>query len=563
MRKPSRLALALLLSTLGAAGCAFEHGSVDPEGVVAQDQPLYIQNPNGNLWSSTTIPVCWENKTVSGITASELATRKAWIKTAVEGSWQHVSALRFTGWGTCSSGASGIHIDPTVPSGSKSAHVGAIGNALDGVDSGMHINVTAICDRNDAFTSIDGRVWDNGCQYALSVRAIHEFGHALGFLHESDRGDNPTTCVDGEPNYDRSNAVTVGEWDIRSVMSQSYCVNSYGKLSAADIAGVQRFYGVGAQKDWLWVSEGVNTPAATSAFTVPPRQTFQVKRVTQPGAGFTPIAGDFDGDGYTDIFWYKPGTGADRYWWGGDGTFTSAAATVDGSTYAPIAGDFDHDGTADILWYSPGAASHSIWWHQKGVRNAHGGSWIAQPGSSWRPMVGDFDGDHFADVLWYRFDDSNQQLWYGDASRSFSARKPFTVSGNYTAFTGDFDGDGATDVFWYLPDLGGAPASRIWWSAKSRSYVGANGAPFTSQTLSVYNQYRPVVGDFDGNGASDIVWESHPATTGESIWMFKKATSAAGRGHDAYPTSIWGDFKKAVTGRFTADSMDDIYWYGE
>src|SRR4051812_5532531 len=37
---------------------------------------------------------------------------------------------------------------------------------------------------------------------------------------------------------------------------------------------------------------------------------------TSVGAGAVPVAGDFDGDGHADVFWYRPGPSADVMWWG-------------------------------------------------------------------------------------------------------------------------------------------------------------------------------------------------------------------------------------------------------
>ena len=31
---------------------------------------------------------------------------------------------------------------------------------------------------------------------------------------------------------------------------------------------------------------------------------------------YIPLAGDFNGDGKTDIFWYSPGTGGESVWYG-------------------------------------------------------------------------------------------------------------------------------------------------------------------------------------------------------------------------------------------------------
>src|SRR5690606_37465102 len=86
--------------------------------------------------------------------------------------------------------------------------------------------------------------------------------------------------------------------------------------------------------------------------------TVPVPTVEQPPVG---VAGDFDGDGKTDVLHYGPGPGQDRIHWGGNnGTFTTATLTVNG-VYTPVVGDFDGDGKDDIFWYAPGPAADSMW----------------------------------------------------------------------------------------------------------------------------------------------------------------------------------------------------------
>lgn len=76
---------------------------------------------------------------------------------------------------------------------------------------------------------------------------------------------------------------------------------------------------------------------------------------------------------------------------------------------------------------------------------------------------------------------------------------------HYKPFVGDFDGDGLSDVFWYAP--GAAPDS-VWWSDRN--------GDFSATSTSVSGSYDPIVGDIDGNGIDDILWYRNGAPS--SIW---------------------------------------------
>ena len=60
---------------------------------------------------------------------------------------------------------------------------------------------------------------------------------------------------------------------------------------------------------------------------------------------YEPIAGDFDGDGRDDVFFYGGRTRADFVWYGGAArTFTSVSLTVNGAYRRPPVSEPDHSG---------------------------------------------------------------------------------------------------------------------------------------------------------------------------------------------------------------------------
>jgi hypothetical protein len=94
----------------------------------------------------------------------------------------------------------------------------------------------------------------------------------------------------------------------------------------------------------------------------------------QPAA-FQPVVADFSGDFKSDIVWYQPGTAIDVFWKGFAPTapyFARETANL-GMTgnWVPVAGDFNGDGTADIFFYGPGNASDRVW-------RSNQTAWLAQ-----------------------------------------------------------------------------------------------------------------------------------------------------------------------------------------
>src|SRR5690606_41115355 len=103
-----------------------------------------------------------------------------------------------------------------------------------------------------------------------------------------------------------------------------------------------------------------------------------------------------------------------------NGKLTSAKTTNVSGSYWPFAGDFDGDGKADIFWYGPGATQDSVW-YGSGTFGSFTSVKFTVSGV-YQPLVGRFTGgDARDDVLWFNGSNATTSpIWRGNANRTFS-----------------------------------------------------------------------------------------------------------------------------------------------
>ena len=223
------------------------------------------------------------------------------------------------------------------------------------------------------------------------------------------------------------------------------------------------------------------------------------------GPGFKPVPGDYDGDRRTDIAIYNTSGGA---WWiiptsgiGPQGQVGAYGVGWGGSAFKPVHGDYDGDGKTDIAIYNTAGGA---WWiipssgiGPQGQLGAYGVGW---GGSAFKPVHGDYDGDGKTDIAIY---DTSGGAWWIIPS---SGTGPQGQTGAYgvgwggSAFKpvpGDYDGDGKTDIAIYRATTGG------WWIIPSsgtgpQGQAGAYGVGWGG------SEFTPVPGDYDGDGKTDV-----------------------------------------------------------
>lgn len=292
------------------------------------------------------------------------------------------------------------------------------------------------------------------------------------------------------------------------------------------------WYAPGSGTDYLWTSNGDKTFTKTALST-------------QVNGTYTPIVGDFAGDNYDDIFWYAPGSAPDALWIGHDGgTFAKVSASVSG-TYQPFVltnSQYAVGGTDAIVWYAPGSSPDSMWAFTS-AQGAHTAIGLTVPGSP-KPLVGNFDGDSYADVFWYNAGTTPDELWRGTNGLGFFEKAGFNVNGTYQPVVEDFTPytDGRSDILWFKSGAGG---DQLW--------EGNSGGGFTPSTPSIPDVGTPLALDYEW-GYTYTVNPNGP----DRIWY--RNTPAADTAQNAANTELPSGYTPII-GEFVYVGERVVFWY--
>jgi hypothetical protein len=198
-------------------------------------------------WSNpSAIPVCIMNRSD---VSDEVFTD---IKNYVSTEYANKTGLNFVGWETCTS-AQGRSKVIRVTFANKHNWSGSGGITAGGGLSMVGMTSTSCgsdCEggtmrldisRTGAFPS-KGSSYRNFAMTRTRATAIHEFGHAIGLMHEHERSDaDDCDRSDGSVVADDSRYTYVTEYDGNSIMN--YChLSSQTTLTKSDVAGVAYLY---------------------------------------------------------------------------------------------------------------------------------------------------------------------------------------------------------------------------------------------------------------------------------------------------------------------------------
>jgi RHS repeat-associated protein len=222
------------------------------------------------------------------------------------------------------------------------------------------------------------------------------------------------------------------------------------------------YYGTSTIPDEIWFFDGRGV------------NDYSVRTISVNGT-YRPVAGDFDGDGFGDIYWYAPGTGADTIWWGhtnvDTGTAFTSQAVSRGGDHSPVSGDIDNNGFDDIVWYTPGTGADDVYF-AAGSRN----SWLSRAvtiNGTYELDTGDVDGDGKDDLM-FTPAAGGGTIWWGNTANGFATttQKAVSIPAGAQAAMGDHDGDGTDDAF--IDTDGGTDT--MWWGTTRTDFATAAAA---------------------------------------------------------------------------------------
>jgi hypothetical protein len=223
--------------------------------------------------------------------------------------------------------------------------------------------------------------------------------------------------------------------------------------------------------------------------------------------------GNFDGLGGADLLWRNSATG-ENYIYLMNGTAIAGEGYIrtvsDLSWQVAAVGDFDGDGKADILWRNTRTGENYIYlMNGTAIIGEAYVRTVADP--NWQVVgVGDFDGDLKSDILWRNASSGENYIYpmNGLAIKGTEGYIRTVADQNWQVVgVGDFNGDGKSDILWRNRVTGENYLYPMDGTAilASESYL---------RTVADTQWQIKGTGDYDGDGRADILW--HHATSGDN-----------------------------------------------
>jgi cathepsin L len=239
--------------------------------------------------------------------------------------------------------------------------------------------------------------------------------------------------------------------------------------------------------------------------------------------GFMLIAYQSNNIGYSAT-WVKPKTGLHLRTKSsqGNGTWASLEGVPEDGPqvlrYPKLIGDVDGDGTSDIIFTCMDLSGPGLYIRAK--RSNGDGTWTSwgqvlgdgRHVLDYQPLVGDVDGDGKSDVIFVGKDWSgpglNIRVKRSNGDGTWTSWGQVLGDGrhvlDYRPLVGDVDGDGKSDVIFTCMDLSG-PGLYIRAKRSNGDGTWTSWGQVLGDGQHVLD-YSPLVGDVDGDGKTDVIF---------------------------------------------------------
>jgi hypothetical protein len=358
------------------------------------------------------------------------------------------------------------------------------------------------------------------------LTSARPISYQLNFL-----GDNSIAKVAETQKYSQrvcnQKPASPGVFDFKPVQLQAAGISAPYKVHRGDIDGDGR-------EDLILnsllsgsnqIAVGLGSASGTFTFQAP------ITHPTTPAPGWadqwSTYVGDFNGDGRDDLLWNRIRSGQGNLIQvalsAGGGAFNFLPPdTIPGNfanEWKTYIGDATGDGKDDIIFNYMTAAGGN----RTVTAVSQGGTFTLgqlldhdiKSWSGYTAFVADIDGGGRTDILWSSLPRSENRVHTAitDANGSFTQKGStdyLSGWGGYGAYVGDIDGDGRADMIWTKPGVDSAGTIAV------HRATGGAGGKFTLVSSSAQVIARPqewnsgslrtLVGDFNGDGRSDIVF---------------------------------------------------------
>jgi phospholipase/lecithinase/hemolysin len=248
---------------------------------------------------------------------------------------------------------------------------------------------------------------------------------------------------------------------------------------------------------------------------------------------------DFNGDGKSDILWQDNGGNVGTWLMNGTSIMSTAVLGNVPPNWSIVGQrDFNDDGSSDILWRDT-AGDVGIWLMNGATMQSS--TVLGNVSTNWSvAATGDFNGDGYGDILW-RDTAGDVGVWL----MSGTAIRQAAVVGNVPTSWVIAGADMFGDIFW-----------RNTTSGEVGMWIMGGSAIATTVDFGIVPLAWTIagIGDFDGNGSTDILWRDSSGNVG--IWLMN--------GTNIQSTAVLGDvppnWSIVQTGDYNGDGKSDILW---